>query len=567
MIKNKNNSIINNLASYIESFRSIIYIKHFDYGLVDEYIVSAIEKVNKKYSNINIYEYFGNQRNFKTKEKEIQPWGDNLLRFLDHFNGLASENSNPEKISILLLKDVNNDLDNTAIVSYLKFLALRRKRLQKEYNDCIVIIASPSFKIPTDLEKLITFIDIPAPDSNDIRYYIKEWGILHNKNNKIVDEDFNDSLVDLLKGFSRYEILQILDLFYVDKGKITKEDRFEILREKKQLIKKSNLLEFVNINFGTTEIDKVIGGLDNLKRWLKNVLFIFEDIEKAKNFKVTIPKGILLLGIPGCGKSLVSKFISSMLKVPLLKLDVGNLLGKYLGESEENLRTAISYAEAVSPCVLWLDEIEKAFSGVGKSESHEVTDRLFGSFLTWLQECQYTVFTVATSNNISNLPPEFLRKGRFNEIFFVDLPDEKERKKIFEIKIKEKLNNISKLDIDLNTLSKNSNKYTGADIEAVVNEVFIKNFIRSKVGNGKGSNPNNSSIRQDDFKFVMSNIVPYGKVFADEIKESKKYIEKKNITYANDIKASKNQIKIPDYEIIAKEEDMIEEKKTIFENL
>lgn len=556
MNNNKNNSIVNNLTSYIESFRPIIYIKHFDYGLVDEYIKDAVKEVSKKYSEINIYEYFVEQRDFDTKNTKLYPWGNNLYGFLEHYNEVPVKDIDSNKITILLLKDINHELEKPEVVSYLKHIALKTQRLEHKYNDCIVIIASSFQKIPRDLEKMITFLEIPVPDADTIEEIIEEWDKLKNGS---IEKDFKNSLVDLLKGFSRYEILQILDLIHINTGKITKKNRDEILHEKKQLIKKSNLLEFVNTSFETSNIDEVIGGLDNLKRWLKNTLEIFDDIEIAKAFNVTIPKGILLLGIPGCGKSLVSKFISSILKVPLLKLDIGNLLGRYLGESEENLRNAISYAEAVSPCVLWLDEIEKAFSGVGKSESHEVTNRLFGSFLTWLQECQYPVFTVATSNNISNLPPEFLRKGRFNEIFFVDLPDEKEREEIFKIKMKEK-----KIDIDyVKSLSVNSKKYTGADIEAVVNEVCIKNFIRSKVLKKENSEYQDRPISKVDFNFVMENIVPYGEVFEDKIEETKKYIDKKNIKYANDIRKSKNNI--PDYASIAGEEEE-EEKKMVLNN-
>jgi len=559
MNNNKDNSIVNNLTSYIESFRPIIYIKHFDYGLVDELIKDAVKEVSKKYSKIKIFEYFVEERDFECKKSTDSPWGNNLCRFLFHYN--EGQEKGSDEISILLLKDINHELQNPDVVSYLKHIALQTQRLEHKYNDCIVIMVSFFQKIPTDLQKMITFLEIPEPDSIEIENIIGKWDIKDYSKNNFIEEDFKKSLVNLLKGFSRYEILQMLDLIHSNKGKITKEDRDEILHEKKQLIKKSNLLEFVNISFETNNIDEVIGGLDNLKRWLRNTLEIFIDIESAEKSKVTIPKGILLLGIPGCGKSLVSKFISAMLKLPLLKLDIGNLLGKYLGESEENLRIAISYAEAVSPCVLWLDEIEKAFSGVGKSESHEVTNRLFGSFLTWLQECQYPVFTVATSNNVSNLPPEFLRKGRFNEIFFVDLPDEKEREEIFKIKIKDKKIDIANLNI--NSLSVNSKKYTGADIEAVVNEVCIKNFIRSQVL--KDTEYHDRPISQEDFNFVMKNIVPYGKVFGDNIEEIKKYIDKKNITFAND-KKIENQIKIPDYGLMAikeKEEKEEEKKKGI----
>ncbi len=186
----------------------------------------------------------------------------------------------------------------------------------------------------------------------------------------------------------------------------------------------------------------------------------------------------MIVGMPGCGKSLTAKATANLFNVPLLRLDVGKLLGKYVGESEDNMRRAINIAEAISPCILWVDEIEKAFSGVGESGGHEVTTRLFGYFLTWMQEKTSSVFVVATSNDISKLPPEFLRKGRFDEIFFVDFPNDEERRGIIELHLKKrgKLNK----DIDSIKLLKETKGYSGADIEAVIKDTIEKSFINDK---------------------------------------------------------------------------------------
>ncbi|WP_339240029.1 AAA family ATPase [Geobacillus sp. FSL W8-0466] len=181
------------------------------------------------------------------------------------------------------------------------------------------------------------------------------------------------------------------------------------------MIKKSGILEMIPLKESFDEI----GGLDNLKEWLFNKSRVFKNMNKAIEYGVDIPKGVLVVGMPGCGKSLNAKATAHLFRIPLLRLDMGRLMGKYVGESEANMRKAIKLAEAISPCVLWIDELEKAFAGIGNSGNTEVASRLFGHFLTWMQEKQSPTFVVATANDISNLPPELLRKGRFDEIFYV----------------------------------------------------------------------------------------------------------------------------------------------------
>ena len=233
----------------------------------------------------------------------------------------------------------------------------------------------------------------------------------------------------------------------------------------------------------------------------------------------------MIIGMPGCGKSMTSKAVAQLFNIPLVRLDIGRLLGKYVGESEKNMRNAFNLAEAVSPCVLWIDEIEKAFSGIGSVNSNEVTTRLFGQFLTWLQEKENTVFVVATANDISGLPPEFLRKGRFDEIFFVDLPNDRECEKIFEIHLKKrnKLNS----NINLSELAEKTEGFNGADIESVVKEtienIFIKNIDKL-----------NSNITTNDLINTINNTKSITKVLGDEkIKEIKDKIKSCDIRKAS----------------------------------
>jgi len=205
---------------------------------------------------------------------------------------------------------------------------------------------------------------------------------------------------------------------------------------------------------------------------------VFKDMKAAAEFGVAMPKGALIVGVPGCGKSLSAKAAGSLFGVPLLRLDMGRLMGKYVGESEENMRKAIRLAEAISPCVLWVDELEKAFAGIGSGGGGaEVTTRLFGTFLTWMQEKKSAAFVVATANDITQLPPELMRKGRFDEIFYVALPNLEERRKIFEIHLrKHRKRDVRSIDIE--KLAKETEGYSGADIEGAVSDSVESAFVK-----------------------------------------------------------------------------------------
>lgn len=322
------------------------------------------------------------------------------------------------------------------------------------------------------MENYITVFDIPLPAINEIHDLIREF----IDDLKIsVEEDVINDIALSFKGLNEFQIKQILNLAYQDGGCIDKEDKLLILREKEQFIKKSGMLEIVNF----TETVDDIGGLENLKEWLDRKAKVFANLDKAIKFGVDVPKGIMIIGMPGCGKSLTAKATASLFEIPLVRLDVGRLLGKYVGESEENMRRALKLSEAISPCVLWIDEIEKAFAGVGSDGGgNDVTTRLFGQFLTWMQEKENTVFIVATANDISRMPPEFLRKGRFDELFFVDLPNGEERRKILDIHLKKRKK--WNKDIDSIALIKETEGFNGADLEAVVKDTIEMAFIDGK---------------------------------------------------------------------------------------
>lgn len=449
------NSHKNKLASYIEALRPIIYVPTFDFNAFDR----IIEEIQ---GSAKIYEFnegLGHV-NFKTKLSENTYSLEGFLSYIVETN----------EETFLVLKDIHHSLNNPKVISLLKTIAL--KTIYDEDFYVTIFIVSTKLVIPLELEKLITIFDTTLPDKNLIISIIESF----SDNNQLkTDNSLIEELALYLKGFTEFEIIQILNLAYQNSGAIERKDLKLILQEKEQIIKKTGMLEIMSYQENINNI----GGLNNLKKWLHNKSMIFKRLDEALKYRVDIPKGMMIIGMPGCGKSLTAKATANLFDVPLLRLDIGKLLGKYVGESEENMRQAIKIAEAISPCVLWIDEIEKAFSGIGDSgNGHEVTTRLFGYFLTWMQEKENSVFVVATSNDIAILPPEFLRKGRFDEIFFVDFPNAEERRKIIEIHLQKrgKWHN----EIDTIKLFKATEGYSGADLEAVIKETIEKGFLASK---------------------------------------------------------------------------------------
>lgn len=450
-------STVNILASYVDALHPIIYINHFDFKVIDE----AIATVGAQVKCVEFNHALG-LIDFKTKSpmRECD---------LEQFLKLTMDDGFDQD-TFLILKDVHGELNDPRIIALLRRIA-ERNLYQDDYHTTIFILSEIKV-IPPELGNYITVFDIPLPTMEEIlriiHTFIADMEIT-------VSKDVISDIAISFKGLNELQIKQILNLAYQDGGCIDVEDKLLILKEKEQFIKKAGMLEIVNF---VERIDD-IGGLENLKDWLIRKAKIFANLDKAIKFGVDVPKGIMIVGMPGCGKSLTAKATAGLFQIPLVRLDIGRLLGKYVGESEENMRKALKLSEAISPCVLWIDEIEKAFAGVGSDGSgNDVTTRLFGQFLTWMQEKENTVFIVATANDISRIPPEFLRKGRFDELFFVDLPNGEERKKILDIHLK-KRNKWNK-GIDSIALIKETNGFNGADLEAVVKDCIEMAFIEGK---------------------------------------------------------------------------------------
>lgn len=425
--------------------------------------------------------------------------------------------------AFLILRDVFEAL-GLAEVALLKNIAELRFRGN---NDVTTLIVAPTFQIPRELESYVTVFELPLPTDEEIGAQIRAFA---KSQDYEVSEASEKTLTRTLKGMTAPQIQQVLRQAYQNDGYLDENDVSFILRAKEQFVKKSGMLEFVNVS-GSNLMNNSIGGLNTLRGWLHNKRKILESLDKAKRAKVAMPNGILIVGMPGCGKSLTAKATASLFKLPLARLDVGRLLGKYVGESEENMRKALRLAEAIAPCVLWVDEIEKAFAGVGGKDESGVTTRLFGQFLTWMQEKQSLVFIVATANDISGLPPEFLRKGRFDELFSVDLPDSNEREQILEIHLRNrgKLNDKLKDTTIKQLAGKTTEGFNGADLEAAVREAIETAFLNAP----DDARPEDIQVSPKDLEDAVKNIHSISATMGDRLAAMRAAFTKLNIRSAS----------------------------------
>ncbi|HEY0023919.1 MAG TPA: AAA family ATPase [Longimicrobium sp.] len=371
-----------------------------------------------------------------------------------------------------------------------------------------VVFVSPTLHLPMELQKDVTVLEFVLPTADEIRTVLD--GIIQaNQGSGRITIDLPpqdaERLVKAAVGLTLHEAENAFARAMVGDGRLDARDVETVLEEKRQTIRKSEILEFIASDLDIADV----GGLENLKRWLQKRNSAWMD--EARDYGLPSPKGVLITGVPGCGKSLLAKSIGSAWQLPLLRLDVGRVFSGLLGSSEQNMRTAIATAEAIAPSILWIDEIEKGFGSAGDMDGGTST-RIFGSFLTWMQEKTKPVFVIATANNINSLPPELLRKGRFDEIFFVDLPTRTERKQIFSVHLAKRLKNRAVLGdfrIDDRTceyLSGLTEGFVGAEIEQAVIAALFEAFSERR------------AIRMADFEWVIKNTVPLSVTQAEQIR-------------------------------------------------
>ena len=383
------------------------------------------------------------------------------LRHIDRIDGDA----------IYLMKDLAPHLSTPTVARALRDLTQKLTSTRS----AIVLTGNP-IELPADIDALAVRFEMELPDEQEIRDLIRAVIESVGARQKVrVDLTRDDAqrIVHALSGLTLNQARQVIASAIVDDGCLSADDLHLIIERKGELIEHSGVLEFFPVDGNKFEL----GGFERLKAWLERARVGFTPAARELNLEA--PKGILLVGVQGCGKSLAAKFVARQWELPLLKLDAGRLYDKYIGETERNFRKATELAEAMAPVILWIDEIEKVFAQGGSGESDGgLTQRLFGSFLTWLQEKSADVFVVGAANDLMRVPPELLRKGRFDEIFFVDLPAPEERQNIFRIHLL--LRKQDPTPFDLDALAKATDGFSGAEIEQVVISALYRSLQKKE---------------------------------------------------------------------------------------
>jgi SpoVK/Ycf46/Vps4 family AAA+-type ATPase len=425
---------------------------------------------------------------------------------------------NFEDPAVFVLKDFHVFLGGAGrpadpqVVRRLRDLVPAIKHSQRPKN---VVFIAPLLVLPNELEKDVTVLEFELPSFGEIRDVLSQMIETNRATGRVainVTEEDEERLAKAAMGLTLHEAENAFARAMVEDGKLDISDVEVVLEEKRQTIRKSGILEYLKPDLNI----KDVGGLQNLKRWLvkRNKSWL----DSAARYNLPAPRGVLITGVPGCGKSLVAKAVSAMWQVPLLRLDVGRIFSGVVGSSEENMRRAIETAEAISPCVLWIDEVEKGFGSVtGPSGDSGTSARIFGTFLTWMQEKSKPVFVVATANNISALPPEMMRKGRFDEIFFVDLPTHSEREEIIKLHLDRRLTDASVRgefvsdEASLSSLAEATEGFVGAELEQVIVSGLFEAFYE------------NRSVSLADFLKAVRFTVPLSVTQAEQIQHLREW--------------------------------------------
>ncbi len=445
--------------------------------------------------------------------------------------------SNPNRPILLILRGADRifaaaarqDAGALAVISVMSRIGSISAARQADGPALFILMsASDTSRLPGTLEAYTQVFDPVLPDDEALRGLI--WAARERHGDTIGElKESTDTILNTFRGLNRIDVDRILERAYL-KSNHPMYERGRVIREiasaeKKQLAKKAGLLEWIE----PVSEDK-IGGMAGALEYLRSRARIYEDISSAEANGILLPKGILISGIPGTGKSLLAKLAGSIFRRPLIKMDVGRLMGKYVGESEENLWKALRLAEAMSPCVLWIDELEKSFAGAGRSSENDTFKRVFSSFLTWMQEKTCACYVIATANDVSALPPEFKRKGRFDEKFCCYLPTAEECRRIFDIHLKytpgrRKLFEDGSLaaelsaaiDHVLSAAAETQNFFVGADIESLVNDLYIDLFGSKPAGQEALTARQIIDRLNDLAQTRLADIRNYGRTDADEI--------------------------------------------------
>ena len=492
--------VFQKLILMIRAYYPVLYLHSYEYYRTKQKIKGIVELLRREGKKVNYYQWdcvYGLVQILPDKTEIRIERMQNPLEVLAY---ILNSKKSGEK-NIFVLDDINNHIERDEVK------LMFRKIAEATNNNTHAIILSSIYRLPAELEKYITVLQIPLPKRNELGEVLD---IVAKQSKVELKTNLRNRLIDAALGMTSMEADLAYCLASVKDG-FDEKSPFTVSSEKEQIIRKSGILDY----FPKNESLKDVGGMDNLKEWLNKRQLAYD--KEARDWGLKEPKGLLLLGVPGCGKSLIAKSIASSWNMPLLRLDVGKVFQGIVGSSEDNIRKAIATAEAVAPCVLWIDEIEKGLSGVQSSGATDggVTSRIFSTILTWMQEKTAPVFVVATANNINQLPPELLRKGRFDEIFFVDLPSQKEKENIFSIHLQKNRQNVSSFALDI--LAQKAEGFNGAEIEECVKEAMFTAYVESQESNIA---PKLQMIHILD---AIKNTVPLSKTMEKQITDLRKF--------------------------------------------
>jgi SpoVK/Ycf46/Vps4 family AAA+-type ATPase len=392
---------------------------------------------------------------------------------------------------VFLVRDFHPYFQDPAVLRRLRDLARTLPQQKKT-----LVFIGPVLEVPVELERDVVVLELPLPEIDDLRPVLREVLAAQGNGQVLITPDDEERLLRSCTGLTEPQARKLLQRAFLDQDRLTEDVMWSVVSEKRQLLRGSELLEFWDVH----EKLEDIGGLVWLKEWLSRRVEAYS--ERARRYNLPEPKGILLFGVQGCGKSLTARVTGRILNFQLIRFDVSAVLSPVRGTSEQRMREVLKAVESVAPVVLWLDEIEKGFGGVAGGDDSAMT-RVFGTFITWLQENRKPVFVVATANQVHNLPPELLRKGRFDELWFVDLPTAEERKQIFEIHLRKRGWEPARFDLD--TLARNTDKFSGAEIEQVVLGAMYEAFSEHRV------------LRQSDLLDTQFATVPLAVTMEEQI--------------------------------------------------
>lgn len=492
--------VFQKLILMIRAYYPVLYLHSYEYYRTKQKIKGIVELLRREGKKVNYYQWdcvYGLVQILPDKTEIRIERMQNPLEVLAY---ILNSKKSGEK-NIFVLDDINNHIERDEVK------LMFRKIAEATNNNTHAIILSSIYRLPAELEKYITVLQIPLPKRNELGEVLD---IVAKQSKVELKTNLRNRLIDAALGMTSMEADLAYCLASVKDG-FDEKSPFTVSSEKEQIIRKSGILDY----FPKNESLKDVGGMDNLKEWLNKRQLAYD--KEARDWGLKEPKGLLLLGVPGCGKSLIAKSIASSWNMPLLRLDVGKVFQGIVGSSEDNIRKAIATAEAVAPCVLWIDEIEKGLSGVQSSGATDggVTSRIFSTILTWMQEKTAPVFVVATANNINQLPPELLRKGRFDEFFFVDLPSQKEKENIFSIHLQKNRQNVSSFALDI--LAQKAEGFNGAEIEECIKEAMFTAYVESQETNIA---PKLQMIHILD---AIKNTVPLSKTMEKQITDLRKF--------------------------------------------